>query len=57
MKTRTLQNGEKVEELEKPMQLIIKTKCPSKWVIKDLETGEKYRANGSDEIGKMFTPI
>ena len=57
MKTRTLQNGEKVEELERPMQLLIKTKCPTKWIIEDLETGERYRANGSGEIGKMFTPI
>ena len=57
MKTRTLQNGEKVEELERPMQLIIKTKCPTKWIIEDLETGERYRANGNSEIGKMFTPI
>tara|TARA_B100001123_G_C15091155_1_gene939701 strand:- start:10 stop:183 length:174 start_codon:yes stop_codon:yes gene_type:complete len=57
MKTRTLQNGEKVEELKHPMQLIIKTKCPTKWVIEDLETGARYRANGSSEIGKMFTPI
>ena len=57
MKTRTLQNGEKVEELKDPIQLIIKTKCPTKWVIEDLETGARYRANGSSEIGKMFTPI
>ena len=57
MKTRTLQNGEKVEELERPMQLIIKTKCPTKWIIEDLETGQRYRANGNTEVGKMFTPI
>ena len=57
MKTRTLQNGEKVEELQHPMQLIIKTKCPNKWIIEDLETGQRYRANGNTEIGKMFTLI
>ncbi|MDP6169107.1 MAG: hypothetical protein QF780_03790 [Candidatus Marinimicrobia bacterium] len=54
---RTLQNGEMVEELETSVQLIIKTKCPTKWVIEDLETGQRYRANGNTEIGKMFTPI
>ena len=54
---RELKNGEKAEELEKSVQLIIKTKCPTKWIIEDLETGQKYRANGSTEIGKMFTPI
>tara|TARA_S200000501_G_scaffold294692_1_gene280472 strand:+ start:95 stop:277 length:183 start_codon:yes stop_codon:yes gene_type:complete len=54
-KERTLKNGEKVEELNNPIQLIIKTKCPTKWIIEDLETGQRYRANGSKEIGKMFT--
>ena len=56
-KERILQTGEKVEELDSSVQLIIKTKCPSKWIIEDLETGQKYRANGNTEIGKMFTPI
>tara|TARA_B100002019_G_scaffold273478_1_gene269609 strand:+ start:70 stop:252 length:183 start_codon:yes stop_codon:yes gene_type:complete len=54
-KKRTLKNGEKVEELENSIQLIIKTKCPTKWIIEDLETGQRYRANGNKEIGKMFT--
>tara|TARA_X000001036_G_scaffold212259_1_gene199145 strand:- start:1066 stop:1248 length:183 start_codon:yes stop_codon:yes gene_type:complete len=56
-KERTLQSGEKVEELDSSVQLIIKTKCPTKWIIEDLETGQKYRASGNTEIGKMFTPI
>ena len=56
-KKRTLINGEKVDELESSIKLIIKTKCPTKWIIEDLETGQKYRANGKTEIGKMFTPI
>ena len=54
-KERILKNGQKVEELDKPVQLIIKTKCPTKWIIEDLETGQRYQANGSEEIGKMFT--
>ena len=56
-KYRKLKNGEKANELEKSIELIIKTKCPTKWIIEDLETGQRYRANGSTEIGKMFTPI
>tara|TARA_Y100000996_G_scaffold181632_1_gene141983 strand:- start:1765 stop:1950 length:186 start_codon:yes stop_codon:yes gene_type:complete len=56
-KYRILKNGEKVIELDNPIDLVIKTKCPTKWVIEDLETGQKYRANGQKEIGKMFTPI
>ena len=54
---RTLKNGDKVEELDSSVQLIIKTRCPRKWIIEDLETGQRYRANGNTEIGKMFTPI
>ena len=54
---RTLINGEKADELESSIKLIIKTKCPTKWIIEDLETGQKYRANGNTEIGKMFTLI
>jgi len=57
MITRKLKNGERVEELEHSIRLIIKTKCPTKWVIEDLETGARYRANGNTEIGKMFTAI
>ena len=56
-KYRKLKNGEKANELEKSIELIIKTKCPTKWIIEDLETGQRYRANGNTEIGKMFTPI
>ena len=52
---RELKNGEKAEELEKSVQLIIKTKCPTKWIIEDLETGQRYRANGTTEIGTMST--
>jgi hypothetical protein len=52
-----LKNGEEVEELASSINLIIKTKCPTKWIIEDLETGQRYRANGKTEIGQMFTPI
>ena len=54
---RILKNGEKVQELETAMEIIIKTKCPTKWIVEDLETEQRYRANGNKEIGKMFTPI
>ena len=56
-KYRKLKNGQKANELEKSIELIIKTKCPTKWIIEDLETGQRYRANGNTEIGKMFTLI
>ena len=56
-KVRKLINGDIVEELEKSINLIIKTKCPKKWIIEDLETGQRYRANGTVEIGTMFDLI
>ena len=46
-KYRKLKNGEEAEELDTSVQLIIKTKCPTKWIIEDLETGQRYRANGT----------
>ena len=52
-----LKNGEKAKELNSPVNLIIKTKCPTKWIIEDLETGQRYRANGNTEVGKMFDII
>ena len=52
-----LKNGGKAEELDSPINLIIKTKCPTKWIIEDLETGQRYKANGQTEVGKMFDLI
>ena len=56
-KYRNLINGEKAEELDLPINLIINTKCPTKWIIEDLETGLRYKANGNTEVGKMFDLI
>ena len=39
---RKLQNGVEVYELDKPVELIVKTKSPMKWKLVDLETGEEY---------------
>jgi hypothetical protein len=39
---RTLKNGVQVYELEEPVELIIKTKAPMKWLLIDRETGEQY---------------
>jgi ABC-type transporter MlaC component len=39
---RKLLNGESVDALEHPVDLIIHTKAPGKWKIIDMETGEEY---------------
>jgi hypothetical protein len=42
MNKRKLRDGREVEEFERPMILTIKTRCPSKWLLIDQETGEAY---------------
>lgn len=39
---RTLKDGRQVPELEKVKVLEVKTKCPEKWKLIDMETGEEY---------------
>jgi hypothetical protein len=50
---RKLLDGTVVEELSEPVQLIVKTKCPNKYKLIDLETGEEYIGNRPDEH-KMY---
>jgi hypothetical protein len=45
---RKLKDGSTVEELVEPKILTIKTKCPEKWMLVDLETGERYIGHASD---------
>jgi hypothetical protein len=54
MKRRILIDGTEVEELDKPVNLTILTKCPKKWKITDLETGQTYVATGEYEIYKQW---
>jgi hypothetical protein len=42
MRTRTLQDGRVVEELDVVRPLWIHTRCPDKWLLIDMETGEQY---------------
>ena len=39
---RKLLDGTESQELDKPVTLKIKTKCPGKWMLVDKETGEVY---------------
>ena len=48
MKTRILKDGRIVEELDSVRQYSIKTRCPDKWVLLDLETGEQYKPYKTD---------
>ena len=42
MKTRTLKDGTEVKELELPVTLTVYTRCPEKYKLVDMETGEEY---------------
>jgi hypothetical protein len=42
MKTRTLQDGTEVEQYEHNVILNVITKCPSKYKLVDMETGQEY---------------
>ena len=48
MKTRKLKDGTEVVELETAKILTLKTKCPEKWLLIDLETGERYSGYSTD---------
>ena len=48
MSTRKLQDGREVQELETAKILTVKTKCPEKWLLVDLETGERYKGHVTD---------
>jgi hypothetical protein len=42
---RTLQDGSQEPEYETAIDLTIHTKCPGKWLLIDLETGQQYRGS------------
>lgn len=41
-KKRLLQDGKAVDELDKPVELRVYTRCPEKYKLVDMETGEEY---------------
>jgi hypothetical protein len=45
---RKLLDGKEVPELDIAKTLKVKTKCPEKWLLSDLETGEQYIGYGSE---------
>lgn len=44
---RMLLNGSIVEEFDHAIDITIHTKCPAKWKLIDLETGEEYIGNSN----------
>ena len=55
---RKLQNGDEAIELEFPVTLKVYTRCPEKWMLVDLETGERYigySTEGKNDWRKVST--
>ena len=50
MKKRKLQTGDEVDVLDEPVTLKVFTKCPEKWMLIDLETGERYIGYSTEGI-------
>lgn len=53
-KMRKLINGTQVSELQDPVSLIVKTKCPHKYLLMDLETNETYRGTDINQPGSHW---
>lgn len=56
-KKRKLVSGKEVSDLGRVVNLSILTKCPEKWKIVDMETGQEYVASGTLEIYKQWKRI
>ena len=57
MGDRKLVDGTWAQELDQPVELVIHTKCPSKWKIVDMETGEAYIGTKENKKLKYWEPV
>lgn len=57
MNFRKLQDGVQVYELEQPVELVVKTRAPMKWLLIDRETGEQYIGATPKENEKHWNKI
>lgn len=54
LKKRKLLNGKEVQELDQPTTLIIHTKCPEKWKLIDMQTGQCYTGTTNSKLYKHW---
>jgi hypothetical protein len=54
---RKLLDGREVEESKENVDIIIRTKCPKKWRITDMETGQIYEGTGDNDLYKQWKLI
>lgn len=56
-KHRVLPTGTLAKELDKAITLEVYTRCPSKWILTDLETGQVYAGTENPERGEQWKLI
>ena len=54
---RTLKDGTEVNELDEPIRLEVFTKCPEKYTLIDMETGQAYVGNADPESDNHWSLI
>ena len=54
---RKLLDGREVEESKENVDIIIRTKCPKKWRITDIETGQIYERTCDNYLYKQWKLI
>lgn len=54
---RKLIDGTEVLELNESVTLVVKTKCPHKYLLLDLETNKTYRGTSVDQPGEHWIQI
>jgi hypothetical protein len=47
--SRKLVDGTEVLELDHAVELVVRTKCPNKYKLVDMETGEEYIGNNPND--------
>ena len=48
-----MRNQKEFKQLDKPVDLIVHTKSPEKWILLDRETGESYQGNKQGHWDKL----
>lgn len=56
-KMRKLIDGTEAAELEQSIVLEIKTKCPNKYLLIDLETNETYQGTSNNKSGEHWSKV
>lgn len=51
--TETVRESQAFEELDLPVDLVVHTRSPEKWLLIDRETGQTYQGNSSGSWNKL----